>query len=158
MEMDQMSRGRQASIGDALIFMTKAALAVVVFVVAGWGYLVWKNNRTSRTEVALRNAAAAHALAEDRVVQVGEKLNECLANQERLIEGLRRAKQAAQASGSRSPGRLLTDEEFIGAGPPRNSRAAYGPGALVEVSATTLTGHPRDLADSYLGRRSTNGT
>jgi hypothetical protein len=115
-----MNQGRQASIGDALIFMTKAALAVVVLIVAGWGYLLWNDNRASRAELALRNAAAAHAAAEDRVVQVGDKLNECLENQERLIEGLRRADQAAQTADSRLSGHLMTDEEFMGARPPRD--------------------------------------
>jgi hypothetical protein len=60
-----------ASIGDALIFMTKALVVIGVLIVGTIGLFIWNDDRARRADLALRNAHA-------EVLTLGDKLNECL--------------------------------------------------------------------------------
>jgi len=60
-----------ASIGDALIFMTKALVVIVVLIVGAIGLFIWNDNRFHRAELALRNAHA-------QVLDLGDKLDACV--------------------------------------------------------------------------------
>jgi hypothetical protein len=97
----------RASIGDALIFMTKMLVGSVVLIalalMGGWYWLVHSDVSREVSALRVQRASLEQALDEQKVTiaDLGGKLNTCLVR----AAGLGR-------------GNLLTDEEFEQAVPP----------------------------------------
>jgi hypothetical protein len=83
----------QATVGDALIFMTKAVFVAVVVIVAPFAYMAWSSNRASLAE---RQLEATRSQLEIERALSREALN--------AVEILTRAVKRS--------GVQLTDEEF----------------------------------------------
>ena len=101
---------KQASVGDALIFMTKAIVGSIVliatFAAGVWGYMVWGDGKA---EEALRNAAAAHTDAENRMV-IFRYQNRYL---KEYVASLEHALREAGGELPPPPTELLSDEEVL---------------------------------------------
>jgi hypothetical protein len=69
-----------ASIGDALIFMTKVALVCVVVIVGAWAFVTVAEQRSHQLltdeQVALRAQVDAQQIT---ITDLSDKLNKCLA-------------------------------------------------------------------------------
>jgi hypothetical protein len=69
---------QSATIGDALIFMTKAALLCVVLLIGAWLWIVIKSGNQDRVEQALKSAHAQVLTHQDTIAELGNKLNMCI--------------------------------------------------------------------------------
>jgi hypothetical protein len=91
---------RQATVGDALIFMTKAALVAVVVIVAPFAYAAWSSKRASIAERQLE-ATEIQLQATQRQLRLVQSLKRTTMDR---VEILSRALDRADVQ--------LTDEEF----------------------------------------------
>jgi hypothetical protein len=123
--------------------MTKAIVGSIVLIAmlaAGvWGYMVWSNGKLSRVEQALRNAAAAHTDAENRVVifrYQNRSLKEYVVSLEQALRGVGRELPP-------TPTERLSDEEVFGNPPLPNRKSLQTLGAV---------GAARPASQSFRGR------
>lgn len=83
-----------ASVGDALIFMTKAALGVGLVVAIGlagfWAWLIKQEEKGRQVNAYRMQVAALERVVDERdmtIADLGSKLNQCLAYAVSLREG-----------------------------------------------------------------------